>query len=942
LLLLNLSLLLCSGRPTGFIMSFGVGIGDIITVITLAKTTVENCLSAPSDFAEASRVIQSLYLMLDGIRLEYQNSDSPLRRDERTRTDFAIHFKNCETSLKPLAERIAKYASLGGSKIKMMDRLRLPKKELLELRGNLAFYTARLSEFLHMIGLGAIGRVEKKLEDVKDLLPELMTKIDQMCAEVRIMGDKESLLSDHTDDDKLVWKTFRTKLNNAGFTSSVLREHEASLFLRVRELTECGLFDSDAATEVSSDYQGSETPNIPSRGHKGGRIDHDYESEADSEKTITPKPSINSLRKRRSRGSIKSRSSGQKPELNKQNVDTSYHTSWKRRSGTHETPNVDADPTSSTHAIDNSVQVDTNAQKQTNPAGGTNPSVECHKHSFEAPALRVWRDRKGTAILKATIATEREGFVVVHDCDNQEVMIPCSNLSKADLEYIKSFQTDASSKSEPQTTESSAYQPKPPSKLTSSSPSKLTSSSPSKSTSSSPSLVTSDIDVIEVPRRPRPDILVGKRTRRVAKWYYRTQVIKPQPPQPRAPYLDVTNDLLPSAAANGNLKRVKRLLNLGHNIESRGPTSWTETTGSGEEQTSTRHSYPETTALYRAGDAGYLETALFLLENGANVNTRNGWDGRVGEPILSKAIRNGDEKMTRLLLEYGARQEYGDSATALHEASSYSKSSVVRALLDHGAKIDALDNLEQTPLYNAAFRGHASIVKLLLEEGARCNTVTLDGQSPLYKAAGRGKEDVVRHLLRYGADASVGRGRHGETTMYKAAWNDYVEIVCLLLDYGADCDLPNELQMASYRGLQEKVLHGIVAGIGNRHALMNGWGKTALHAAAYRGFEDIVQVLVESGAQLEATGSDGQTPMYLAAHEQHRGVVQVLLKAGAAVQPDRHDPVLALLGEEKQQGESREMARGFHDPQTLARIGTTDILVGFVAQLTQNFSRSRR
>jgi hypothetical protein len=63
------------------------------------------------------------------------------------------------------------------------------------------------------------------------------------------------------------------------------------------------------------------------------------------------------------------------------------------------------------------------------------------------------------------------------------------------------------------------------------------------------------------------------------------------------------------------------------------------------------------------------------------------------------------------------------------------------------------------------------------------------------------------------------------------------------------------------------------------------------------------------------------------------------------VLPDRHDPVLALLSEEREQrgqGESREIAGGFHDPQTLARIGTTDILVGFVAQLTQNFSKSRR
>jgi hypothetical protein len=59
-------------------MSLGVGIGDILLVAQLTKTTVANCRSAPNNFAEASRVSQSLYLMLDGVKAEYVNNDSPL------------------------------------------------------------------------------------------------------------------------------------------------------------------------------------------------------------------------------------------------------------------------------------------------------------------------------------------------------------------------------------------------------------------------------------------------------------------------------------------------------------------------------------------------------------------------------------------------------------------------------------------------------------------------------------------------------------------------------------------------------------------------------------------------------------------------------------------------------------------------------------------------
>jgi len=120
-------------------MSFGVSIGDIIAVIKVAKIAVEDCRHAPSDFAEASRISQSLYLMLEGIKSEYQNPESQLHKDDRTCTDFAIHFKNCETSLKPLANLIAKHKRLATSNVRVIDGIRFPKKITWSFAGTLLF-----------------------------------------------------------------------------------------------------------------------------------------------------------------------------------------------------------------------------------------------------------------------------------------------------------------------------------------------------------------------------------------------------------------------------------------------------------------------------------------------------------------------------------------------------------------------------------------------------------------------------------------------------------------------------------------------------------------------------------------------------------------------------------------------------------------------------------
>jgi ankyrin repeat protein len=61
-------------------------------------------------------------------------------------------------------------------------------------------------------------------------------------------------------------------------------------------------------------------------------------------------------------------------------------------------------------------------------------------------------------------------------------------------------------------------------------------------------------------------------------------------------------------------------------------------------------------------------------------------------------------------------------------------------------------------------------------------------------------------------------------------------------------------------------------------------GSTALHHAAWRGHADVVKLLLQAGADVNAkTRSNSETPLHLAAMHGHTDVIQLLLQAGADV-----------------------------------------------------------
>ncbi|KAM9347715.1 uncharacterized protein ankrd50l [Symphorus nematophorus] len=243
-----------------------------------------------------------------------------------------------------------------------------------------------------------------------------------------------------------------------------------------------------------------------------------------------------------------------------------------------------------------------------------------------------------------------------------------------------------------------------------------------------------------------------------------------------------------------------------------------------------------------------------------------------------------------------------DGQTLLASAAHEGSANVVELLLKQGS--DPLDNDHQgqTPLTLASRQGHVKVLSVLLQwaKGQEPETavqmmehIDNEGWTALRSAAWGGHSEAVRLLLDAGADVD-GCDGEGRTALRAAAWGGHEEIVLTLLDYGAQVDKADSkgrtpLIAAAYMGHHEAV--EILLDHNAKVDLADGDGRTALSvsalcvptAAGVKGYGEVASLLLEHGADPGHRDNDGMTPLLLAAYEGNDDVVELLLEAGADV-----------------------------------------------------------
>ena len=364
-----------------------------------------------------------------------------------------------------------------------------------------------------------------------------------------------------------------------------------------------------------------------------------------------------------------------------------------------------------------------------------------------------------------------------------------------------------------------------------------------------------------------------------------------------------TNDYgvtpLTLAAENGSAAMVELLLGAGADANAALP--------SGE------------TVLMTAARTGKTAAVTALLTHGADPNTA---EASKGQTALMWALAEQHLEVARTLLAHGADVHLGSDGkfTPLMWAVRQGQQPAVQLLLDAGADLSGVATDGSTPLLVATVRGHVDLAKYLLAKGADPNADAA-GYTPLHYVAGRWdgvdahdylnapgewqtlrgvpearKLELINALLdhdanpnarltkeppRYGyslVGASSPRRTQGGTPFFIAAMSADVDVMRFLAANGADPLLTSKsgitpMMMAAGMGWAENEVRltgedylpavALCLELGGDVHAATDRGDTALHGTVRGGFNEVVQFLVDNGADVNAKNRAERTPLHV-------------------------------------------------------------------------------
>ena len=370
--------------------------------------------------------------------------------------------------------------------------------------------------------------------------------------------------------------------------------------------------------------------------------------------------------------------------------------------------------------------------------------------------------------------------------------------------------------------------------------------------------------------------------------------------------------VLMTAARAGNLETVKLLLDRGANVNA-------------------VENYKGQTALMWAAAEKHADVVKLLLDHGA--------DWKVNSLLH-------ETKMPKLSAASSVSPMARGGMTAIAFAARVGDVPSLKTMLEAGVDINLVDGEKTSPLVTALVNKQYTAAKFLLDRGADPNVADTFGRAALYAAIDIRNEDytavprrpaidpmpsieIIKEILnhkpnvnqtlsirlpnRSGMDSGDTALGDGATPLMRAARAGDGEVMRLLLKAGADPNLKTKegntaMMFAAGVGYRDKQTTGteaealdalkIALDLGQDINQANGRGETALHGAAGRGADTIVQYLVDHGANLNTESRTGSTALDVAMGKgsfglpvPHDSTVALLKKLGAAEGKPRPAPV---------------------------------------------------
>ncbi len=317
---------------------------------------------------------------------------------------------------------------------------------------------------------------------------------------------------------------------------------------------------------------------------------------------------------------------------------------------------------------------------------------------------------------------------------------------------------------------------------------------------------------------------------------------------------------------------------------------------------------PDSREVFAAARAGDVETVRSAIAAGFAPNTADD-DGRTIHQIAKANRFEAIELIARDAQGETRPPQVVEAVAGILDAAWRGEVDMLRARLDaHPELIDALGTgfVKQSALHRAACQSRHACLRLLIDRGADVDVRDFpDNAYPLHVAAAVADLETVRILVEAGADV-IGEaddyevGVLGWATCFRTVRED---VATYLLEHGARLNLWTAIALD-----RVDAVRGMIAGdatlLGARMT-RNQHRRTALHHAAAKNRPRVVRLLIDLGADPDATDATGATPLTTASQEgANSAIVAMLVAAGArldfltAVNLGRYDLAEAMLAED--------------------------------------------
>ncbi|KAL5433594.1 hypothetical protein PMIN07_009971 [Paraphaeosphaeria minitans] len=310
------------------------------------------------------------------------------------------------------------------------------------------------------------------------------------------------------------------------------------------------------------------------------------------------------------------------------------------------------------------------------------------------------------------------------------------------------------------------------------------------------------------------------------------------------------------------------------------------------------HNVHSTTALHIGAQYGLCNYAQYLIDNGADIHSR---DGSSKTPLYL-AASSGHAAVVRKLICAGAEPDAADEQNGLkplHAAASENRAEAIGALLEAG--VDPLTektiedpgnwcgnaprSVGHTPLMYACENGHLEALNAFMPFIHDLDVV----HRALQWSANKGRSRLVRRILQH-PSVQVNATVRGDTALVAACRSSDRDTIVALIEAGADPAILCENLGSEFGGIdsgrawwhigehtKERGTRGFTA----LHALCEGFRDNHSNKSSPGDCRELITLLLDKGADVHQKEHEGNTALHFAVNTPV--AVRVLINSGADV-----------------------------------------------------------